>query len=105
MREADVVKVVGIRRSELRRWVEAGLVVPARDEGEFRYREIDVARVRLIRQVRRDLAVPEDLLPTVLSLVDQVYGLRNELRRVGEAIEAQPEKTRQAIVGHLTSRR
>lgn len=105
MREADVVKVVGVRRAELRRWIAAGLVMPAREGGEYRYREVDVARVRLIRQVRRDLAVPEDALPTVLSLVDQVYGLRNELRCIGEAIEAQPVRTRRAILGHLASRR
>ena len=77
MREADVLKTVsGVRRAELRRWVERGWVLPERRNGEFWFREIDIARLRLVRQMRRDLAIAEEGLPTVLSLVDQVYGLR-----------------------------
>ena len=38
-----------------------------------------------IRKIsRRDLAIAEDGIPTVLSLVDQVYGLRNQLRQLGD---------------------
>jgi len=46
------------------------------------------------------MAVAEDGVPAVLSLIDQVYGLRNELRRVGQAIEAQPDTVRKAIAEH-----
>lgn len=102
MRESDVLKVVaGVRRAELRRWIEAGWVVPTRRDGEAWFREIDIARIQLICHVRRDMAVSEDAVPTILSLLDQVYGLRNELRRVGEAIQAQPKQTRRAIARHL----
>ena len=101
MREIDVVRAVsGLKRAELRRWVAAGWVAPQRQEGEVRYREIDVARLQLIVQIRRDMRIAEEGMPLVLSLVDQVYGLRNELRRLAEAIEAQPEPVRQAIAEH-----
>ena len=89
MRESELLKIVSnVRRVELRRWVEKGWVVPERREGEFWFREIDVARVQLVIEMRRDLAIAEDGIPTVLSLVDQVYGLRNQLRQLGEAIQA-----------------
>ena len=101
MREKDVVRTVpGLSRAQLRRWVAAGWVAPQRQAGEFSFREIDIARVQMIVQLRRDMRIAEDGLPLVLSLVDQVYGLRNELRRLGEAIEAQPEPVRRAISEH-----
>ena len=75
MREIDVVRAVsGLKRAELRRWVAAGWVAPQRQEGEVRYREIDVARLQLIVQIRRDMRIAEEGMPLVLSLVDQVYG-------------------------------
>lgn len=102
MRESELLKTVSnVRRVELRRWVEKGWVVPERRDGEFWFREIDVARVQLVIEMRRDLAIAEDGIPTVLSLVDQVYGLRNQLRQLGEAIQAQSGDVRKAIADRL----
>ena len=102
MRESELLKTVSnVRRVELRRWVEKGWVVPERRDGEFWFREIDVARVQLVIEMRRDLAIAEDGIPTVLSLVDQVYGHRNQLRQLGEAIQAQPGDVRKAIADRL----
>lgn len=104
MRESELLKTVsGVRRVELRRWVENGWVVPERRHGEVWFREIDVARVQLVVEMRRDLAIAEDGIPTILSLIDQVYGLRNELRRFGEAIQAQPGPVQKSIADHLRS--
>ena len=101
MRETDVVRMVGgLKRAELRRWVAEGWVAPQRQDGEVRFRQIDVARLQLIVQIRRDMRIAEEGMPLVLSLVDQVYGLRNELRRLAEAIEAQPDTVRRAITEH-----
>lgn len=102
MREAELLKQVsGIRRAELRRWIERGWVVPERRGGAHWFREIDIARVQLVVQIRRDMAVSEDAVPTVLSLVDQVYGLRHELRRLARAVEAQPDRVRKSIAEQL----
>ncbi len=101
MREQEVVRVVsGLRRAELRRWVAAGWVAPRRQDGEPQFRQIDVARLHMIVQIRRDMHIAEDSMPLVLSLVDQVYGLRNELRRLAEAVGAQPDTVRRAITEH-----
>jgi len=102
MRESELLQIIsGVRRVELQRWVAQGWVVPERRDGELWFREIDVARVQLVVEMRRDLAIAEDGIPTVLSLVDLVYGLRNQLRRVGEAIGAQPDTVQKAIAEHL----
>ena len=83
--------------AELVRWVECGWVLPAHDAGGWVFEEIDVARVRLIHDLRHTMAVDEAALPLVLSLLDQVYELRGRLRAVLRAVEAQPEDVRRAV--------
>lgn len=70
---------------ELVRWVDQGWVVPDAEGTAFVFREIDVARVRLIHDLRRDMDVGEDTIPLVLSLLDQIYELRSQLK---EALRA-----------------
>lgn len=68
--------------SELTAWVERGWVRPETGEAGWEFLAIDVARARLIRDLRRRMEVAEDMLPLVLSLLDQVYTLRAQLRAV-----------------------
>lgn len=69
--------------ADLRRWVADGLVRPDLAPEGLVFQEIDVERVRLILDLRDDLAVEEESLPLVLSLLDQVYALRRRLRQAG----------------------
>jgi chaperone modulatory protein CbpM len=102
LRESDLVDMIGgLRRAELRRWVAWGWVVPERHDSSYLFRDIDIARVRLIVDIRREMAISEENVPMVLSLLDQIYSLRRELRGLAGAIEAQPESVRQSIVRHL----
>jgi chaperone modulatory protein CbpM len=97
--ERDVLtRVRRVRLQELRLWVQEGWVRPASGDTGPRFDELDVARVRLLRDLRRDLSVPADTVPVILSLLDQVHGLRRELRSLAEAVDAQPDETRKAIV-------
>lgn len=82
---------------ELTEWVERGWVLPDSAESGWIFHEIDVARVRLIHDLRRDMDVAADTMPLVLSLLDQVYELRGRLRTVLQAVQAQPADVRQAI--------
>ena len=76
--------VPGLSEAELARWVEADWVRPARRRGELVFSDSDVARIRLILDLRGPLEVEERTLPVVLSLVDQLYTTRWHLRRVLE---------------------
>jgi chaperone modulatory protein CbpM len=86
---------------ELTGWIERGWVLPESAESGWVFHEIDVARVRLIHDLRRDLDVTEDTIPLVLSLLDQVYELRGRLRAVLRAVEAQPQTVRAAILAAM----
>ncbi|MCL2429472.1 MAG: chaperone modulator CbpM [Alphaproteobacteria bacterium] len=86
---------------EIASWVERGWVQPEHDGDQLVFQEIDVARVRLIRDLRHELALGEDAVPVVLSLMDQVYELRNQLRTVLHAIENQSTDVRQSLLRAL----
>lgn len=84
--------------AELVAWIERGWVRPDSGEaGSWVFHEIDVARVHLVHDLRRQMAVTEESIPLVLSLLDQVYELRARLKAVMRAVEAQPDDVRQAI--------
>ena len=83
--------------AELTGWIERGWVRPESAENDWVFYEIEVARVRLIHDLRRDMEVGEDTMSLVLSLLDQVYELRSQLRSVLRAVETQPDSVRQAI--------
>ena len=94
-----VLAVERVDRVELARWVELGWVAPlGRERGEPAFSELDVARVCLICDLVRDLAVEEETVPLVLSLLDQVYVLRRQLGALTSAVRRQPEDVRRAIL-------
>jgi chaperone modulatory protein CbpM len=90
-----------LRESELQGWVERGWVRPEGTEPDWVFQEIDVARVRLILDFRHAMAVPEETMPLVLSLLDQVYTLRGQMRALARAVEGQPEAVRAAILAAI----
>ena len=87
--------------AELQAWVERGWVLPEGNEPDWIFQEIDVARVRLIHDFRHTMAVAEETMPLVLSLLDQVYTLRGQMRSLTRAVEGQPEAVRTAILSAL----
>jgi len=94
---AVIAMFADLPAQELTCWVERGWVRPEGEAPGWEFQEIDVARVRLIHDLRRGMDVGEDAIPLVLSLLDQVYELRAQLKSVLLAVQAQPEAVRQAI--------
>lgn len=82
-----VTRHAGLRRPDLERWIANQWVRPDGGPGNYLFREIDVARVVLIQELRDDLQIDEEALPVVLSLMDQVYDLRRRLRDISVALE------------------
>ena len=68
-------------------WIEAGWLAP-RSEGQTRLSEIDLARARLIRDLKHGLGVNDEGIPIVLDLLDQLHGLRRAMRELLERTRA-----------------
>jgi chaperone modulatory protein CbpM len=90
-----------LAEGDLRRWIEERWVRPDHDPDGYIFHEVDVARVRLIVELRNELAIDEEALPVVLSLLDEVYRLRAHIKALCNAIEAQPWEVRSALVARL----
>jgi len=76
----------GLERNDLERWIVETWVKPETDGVEYLFNDVDVARVRLIQELRDELEIDEAALPVVLLLLDQVYDLRRRMRRLVEAL-------------------
>jgi chaperone modulatory protein CbpM len=90
-----------LREAEVVTWVERGWVRPTQQDEAWTFEEIDVARLRLVRDLRYDMAVAEETMPLVLSLLDQVYDLRHRMQAIARAVETQDEAVRSAILAAL----
>ena len=96
-----VERFAGLEAGELSRWVENRWIVPEADGGQEKERwvfhEVDIARVELILDIRREFALDEETMSLVLGLLDQIYSLRRQMRRLCHALESQPPEIRDAI--------
>ena len=91
-------RVAGLDEAELIGWVERRWVQAEVSPEGYHFQEVDIARVRLILEIRRDCAVDEDAMPLVLSLLDQLYRVRRQLKALSEAVATQPEDIRERIL-------
>ena len=98
---AVVTSISSLSVRQLRTWVRRGWIRPDQESTGASFTDIDVARVRLVCHLRADLNVNDDSIPVILSLLDQLYGVRRELRLLAEAVADQPDAVQQ---GHRRGR-
>ena len=84
--EILVAQVRGLERADVDRWIAQQWVKSDGQAGQYAFQDIDVARVRLIRELRDELQVNEEALPVVLLLLDQLYDTRRRLHDLSEAL-------------------
>ena len=95
--EELLIRLRGLERRDLSRWVENRWVLPERHADTWIFHEVDVARVELIFDIRRDFAIDDEAMGLLLGLLDQVYGLRRQMRRLCDAVATQPPDVQDAI--------
>lgn len=98
---ALIARCPDLDAAELTAWVARGWIAA---DGTPIVAEIDVARARLIRDLRHDLDVPDDAMPLVLGLLDQVYELRAAVHALSDAVQAQPAPVRDTLHAALAAR-
>jgi len=100
-----VARIERLSLRELRLWVREGWVRPAQTQRGPVFDEIDVARLRLLCDLRKEMALPTDVMPTVLTLIDELHRTRRDLRRLAEALDQQPTDVRRAVIASVQRRR
>lgn len=92
----------GLTPEEVERWIGAELLRAEGTPGAWAFEEIDVARLRLIFELRHELAVEEETLPVILSLVDQLYDMRRRMKRLNDALADIPAELRARLLDRLS---
>jgi chaperone modulatory protein CbpM len=96
--ETEVVaRVEGLTVARLRAFVAAECLAPAEREGRLTFVEADLARARLLAELAADFELDTDAAGMVLSLIDQIHGLRRQLLALGEAVAAEEPAVRERI--------
>ncbi len=90
-----------LTEDDLLHFIEAEWVRPVRRAAEPVFSELDLARIRLILDLRATLEVEERTVPLVLSLLDQLYATRRQLRR---ALGEMDETARGRLLALLTKK-
>ena len=96
-----VARVRRVSLRELRLWVRQGWVRPALGDKGPVFDDLDVARVRLLCDLKKDMSLPGEAVPVVLSLIDRLNQTRRDLRILAAALEDQPEGVRRAVIARL----
>ena len=100
----QVLVEIEVEDADLTTWVEQNWVLPVVEDGRYLFDSADVARVRLIAELNRDMGVNEEAMPIVLRLLDQIYSLRRALSDLNAAIKALPEAARDQLEADLRRR-
>ena len=98
-----VAEIQRLSLKELRLWVREGWVRPAQGNYGPVFDEIDIARIRLLCDLKKDMDLPSEALPVVLSLIDRLHETRRNFRCLMNALEAQPDEVRRSVVASFRS--
>lgn len=99
--QETITTVTRLTRSRLTTYVKHEFLCPTQSETGPVFSAADLARIELICDLSEQFDLKGDALGVVLSLIDQLHGVRGELRRVMAAVEAQPEEVRGRVIAVL----
>jgi chaperone modulatory protein CbpM len=103
--ERDLLaRVQRLTVTRLRVWVSQGWIKPADDRAQS-YSEADLARAMLICNLEDELGFAEEDVPVLLNLIDQIHGLRAELKGLVDALDDLPPDIRATVRMRITTRR
>ena len=93
-----VAAEIGVAAADISGWIERRWVLPVRSGKNPAFDDADRARIRMILDFHRDLAIDDEAMPVVLDLVDRLHAARAQLRSVLEAVAALPGPAQTVIL-------
>ncbi len=83
--DIEYCRQLGVQQTALTVWIEEGWIRPESSAGVWRFSAVDVARGRLIVDLRGAMGVNDEGVAVILHLVDQLHGLRSALHGMAAA--------------------
>lgn len=96
-----VSRVDRLNIKDLRIWVRAGWVRPAQGEEGPVFDEVDIARVHLLCEMKKDMRLSTKTLSVVLPLLDRLHQTRRTLRALAEVLGEQPDDVQRLVAARL----
>ena len=93
-----VAAEIGVTVEDLNGWIERRWVLPARSGRNPALDDADRARIRMILDFHRDLAIDDEAMPVVLDLIDRLHATRAQLGAILDAVAALPEPAQTMIL-------
>ncbi len=97
----EVLAEFSLSRDELLLWVERRWVLPLAQGEEYVFSAADVARLQMIVELHRDLAIDDEAMSVVLDLLDKLYALRRQMRDLLSAVDELPEAQRDKLLSRI----
>ncbi len=82
----EFLSLFEMRAETLDAWIEEEWLRPGSSSVELTFSDIDVARTRLILELRAELGVNDEGIGVILHLVDQLHGMRLTLLELRDAV-------------------
>lgn len=87
MTREEFLKSSGLKVKVLELWIEQEWLVPEKTSSGLVFREIDVARARLINELQSGIGANEAGIDVILHLMDQLHGMRRALAGLRRQME------------------
>ena len=92
-----VATEIGVTVEDLTGWIERRWVLPVRSGKTLAFDDADRARIRMILDFHRDLAIDDEAMPVVLDLLDRLHATRAQLRAVLQGVAGLPESAQTMV--------
>ena len=82
MKTQEFISRSHVDAATLNFWIEEQWLLPRASGGALQFSDADLARARLIRDLKLDLGVNDEGVAIILHLLDQLHGLRSLARDI-----------------------
>jgi chaperone modulatory protein CbpM len=82
MNKQEFLTHAGVEVQTLDLWLEDRWLIPDQNSAGMNFSDVDVARARLIRDLKTDFGVNDEGVDVILHLLDQLHGLRRALEQL-----------------------
>jgi chaperone modulatory protein CbpM len=86
MNKQEFLTRAGLQMQTLELWLEQRWLIPEQSSAGTNFSDMDVARARLIRDLKDDFGVNDAGVDVILHLLDQLHGLRRALDQLHKDI-------------------
>jgi chaperone modulatory protein CbpM len=76
MSKQEFLKSSGLQVQVLEFWIEQEWLIPEETPSGVFFKEIDIARARLIRELQAEIGANDAGIDVILHLMDQLHGMR-----------------------------